>query len=221
MGHKVSFTYDAVGRPKTQTNPDGGVIQLTYDEAGNPTSLAPPGRPAHTFSYTPRELVSRYLAPPPPPNGQTSETDYSYDRDDARTGITRADGQTVQTTYDEFGRFAQFSFLRGQVNATYDSAGRLSGLAASGGLTLTFGYDGSLLTSESADGPVMGAITSSFDNNQRVTLQSVNGTALSLQYDADGLPTQVGELTVARDAQTDSPPVLHWEVLLVPGPTIR
>jgi RHS repeat-associated protein len=201
LTHRVSFTYDSVGRPLTQTQPDGGIIRLAYDHAGNTTSVTPPGRPAHTFSYTTRDLVSHYLAPPPTPAAPGSQLEYTYDRDDAPTSLTWADGQTAQTIYDTAGRFSQVTFSRGQINATYDSAGRPSGLTAPGGLTLMFGYDGRLLTSQVAGGPVAWTVTSSYDNNLRMTSQSVNGSPVPFQYDSDGLLTQAGGLTISRNAQ--------------------
>ena len=37
----------------SQTIPDGSVLGYTYDANGNLIALTPPGRPAHTFAYTP------------------------------------------------------------------------------------------------------------------------------------------------------------------------
>ena len=41
--------------------PGGGVIRYTYDRNGNLASVAPPGHPAHGFSYTPANLVAKRL----------------------------------------------------------------------------------------------------------------------------------------------------------------
>ena len=48
----------------SETLPDGGVVSATYDPLGQLTSLAPPGRPAHRFTYTPADLLASYTAPP-------------------------------------------------------------------------------------------------------------------------------------------------------------
>jgi RHS repeat-associated protein len=181
------------------------VIHFAYDASGNSTGVTPPGRPEHTFSYTQRDLLSTYDAPPPFVGGQPSETSYTYDRDDNPTGMTRADGQLIQTAYDPAGRFSALSFSRGQLQAGYDSAGRLSGLTGPGRSTLTFGYDGGLLTSQAAGGLVVGTVASSYDNNLRMTLETVDGTAIQFNYDNDGLLTQAGQLTLTRSAQNGLP----------------
>ena len=43
--------------------PDGRQIRYSYDSAGNVTSITPPGRPAHAFTYTPVDLEEDYVPP--------------------------------------------------------------------------------------------------------------------------------------------------------------
>src|SRR5262249_777153 len=58
LGSVVRFTYDDAGRVTQAIRPDGEVLTAAYDAAGNLTALTPPGRPAHTFSYTPTNQVA-------------------------------------------------------------------------------------------------------------------------------------------------------------------
>ena len=70
------------------------------------------------------------------------------------------------------------------------------------GLALAYSYDGVLLTGETWSGPLVGTVGRTFDNALQTATRSVNGIPVTLQYDADGLLTQAGALTLARDAQT-------------------
>ena len=53
LGQGTVFDRDLVGRVTRPTLPDGRVIDYTYDDHGNVTSITPPGRPRHAFAYTP------------------------------------------------------------------------------------------------------------------------------------------------------------------------
>ncbi len=64
-------------------------------------------------------------------------------------------------------------------------------------------WDGFLPTGETWSGPVSGSLSRTFDNNFRVTGIGVDGqTPTAYTYDADGLLTGAGSLTLARDPQT-------------------
>ena len=76
LGHTQTFVYDLAGRVTTHTRTDGTSIQYTYDANGNVTAVAPPGRPAHAFAYTPVDLVATYT---PPNVGGPGQSLYTYD----------------------------------------------------------------------------------------------------------------------------------------------
>ena len=70
-------------------------------------------------------------------------------------------------------------------------------------MALAHAYDGWLPTGTTWSGAVAGTVSRTFDNNFRVTSQSVNGAnPVAIAYDGDGLLTQVGVLAVTRNAQT-------------------
>jgi len=199
LGRVTSFTRDAAGRPISRATPDGQTVAFSYDAGGKLASLTPPGRSAHSFSYTAVNLMSNY-APPNVGSGNTS-TGYAYDSDRELTRVLRPDGQSVDLTYDSFGRLSTQADARGALGYTYDAAGRLAGLTAPGGLGLARSYDGFLLTGESASGAVTGTIARSYDTAFRLTSQGLNGSAVTFAYDDDDLLTRAGALNLTRSPQ--------------------
>jgi RHS repeat-associated protein len=202
----VAFQYDAAGRVTTQTLPDLRAITYTYDATGNVTSITPPGRPAHSFTYTPVNLEKDYLAPFVS-SGGTNTTTYTYNADRQVTGITRPDGQQITLTYSG-GKLSSQVFPNPQsptpttLSYGYDAQGNLSSAAFSGGGTVNYTYDGSLLLSSTWSGPAAGSVSWTYDNNYRKTSQSVNGSnTVTFTYDNDDLLTGAGAMTLTRDAQ--------------------
>lgn len=202
LSRSSQFVYDAAGRLTTQTFPGGRAVGFTYDDNGNLLSVTPPERPAHQFSYNASGLPESYT--PPAVLGAESPTRYSYNLDRQLTRTTRPDGGTLDFTYDQGGRLNVLSFPAGQLTYTYSTTtGNVSSIAALGGPTLSFTYDGSLARSVSwTGGEVSGRLSFVYDNDFRVATDSVNGGhAVSYGYDQDGLLVAAGSLTLTRDAQ--------------------
>jgi RHS repeat-associated protein len=51
------------------------------------------------------------------------------------------------------------------------------------------------------NGPITGTLTRNYNNDFRVIAVSINGNSINYQYDNDGLLTQVGDLSLHREAQ--------------------
>ncbi|HEV8713074.1 MAG TPA: Ig-like domain-containing protein, partial [Candidatus Binatia bacterium] len=201
LARTTSFAYDPAGRVTTQTLADGREIHYTYDANGNVTSITPPGRPQHSFSYTPVDLEQEY-DPPVVSGGGSGLTLYTYNADRQLTHITRPDGQAVILNYDNAGRLSSQVLPQGQIGYGYDTVGRLATVTAPDGGTLTYTYDGSLLKSSTWTGIVAGSVSRTYDNDFRLTSQSVNGgNTVSFIYDQDSLLTGAGALTFSRDTQ--------------------
>ena len=195
-----SYTYDSADRVLSQTLPDGRQVGFTYDASGNLASLTPPGRPAHVFEWTSIDQESRYS--PPDLGAGAVATSRSYNLDRQQTRVVRPDGREVDYLYGAVtGRLDSVSIARGTYLYGYDSAGRVSSIAAPGGPGLTFSYDGSLPLSTVWSGLVGGSVTRTYDASFRATNVGVNGSNIALGYDNDDLLTSVGALTMSRNAQ--------------------
>ncbi|PYK02282.1 MAG: hypothetical protein DME23_02000, partial [Verrucomicrobia bacterium] len=203
LDYSLIFAYDAVGRVTTQTSHDGRMVNLAHDANGNLTSLTPSGKPAHTFEYSAVDLKTRYFPPAVVPG--TNFTLYTYNLDKELIAVKQPDQEVVQYDYSasdcNCGRLGSLIQARGTNSYSYDAlTGKLTGIQAPGGINLIFTYDGGLLLTETRSGAVPGIVSNTYDNNFRVTSQSVSGGApIALQYDTDGLLVQAGALTLIRN----------------------
>lgn len=196
MGREVGLRYDAGGNLVAETLPDGRVVAFEYDRAGNLTSLTPAGRPKHSFTYTALGSVETYA---PPQLAGATATRYAYNRERQLTTITRPDGQSIGLSYDSAGRIAGISGTAEAYTFSYDATGRLSS-EAHAGQQLTYSYDGPVVTAIVTAGVVAGHVAWSHNEDLWMTQESVNGSSVAFGYDADGLLTAAGALTITRDA---------------------
>ncbi len=183
----VGFAYDLAG--------------YSYDANGNVTSITPPGKPAHTFAYTPVDLEQNYN---PPDLGFTPrDTQYTYNLDRQLTLVTRPDGQTLSLGYDTGGRLQTLTIPGSTLQYAYNATtGNLSTITAPDGGTLSYTYFGSLLNTTTWAGTVAGSVSRNYDVNFRLIVQSVNGAnTVNFGYDNDSLLTTAGALTITRNAQ--------------------
>ena len=200
MGRTVSFARDADGRVTQETMADGRVVRLARDPSGNLSALAPPGRPEHSFGYTPRDEVSAYR--PPPVGAESGQETFGYNLDRQPQEADRADGQSIGFEYDAFGRLGGLELATGDRGYGYDAAGRPTALSTPA-TALSFSYDGALPTGSTWSGAIAGSVTRAFDDEFRVISQSVSGTpAIAISYNADSLPVQVGAMALTRSPET-------------------
>lgn len=200
-GQAFAFGYDSQGRIITHTLPDGRIVRVTYDACGNITSLTPPGRSTHSFSYNSSNLISVYM--PPPLEAGSKQTVYEYNADGQLHLVRRADGNVIQLSYGNSGRINKVKISRGEILYLHDPAsGNLVSITSPDLIKVAYSYDGSLLTETGWSGTVSGTVGRVYDNNFRLMSLKVNDTTIRYQYDDDGLLTQAGELTLARNPET-------------------
>ncbi|WP_353572692.1 RHS repeat-associated core domain-containing protein [Candidatus Albibeggiatoa sp. nov. BB20] len=200
LGRTEQFTRDAVGRILAQTLPDERQIQYEYDDNGNITSIKPPSRPEHTYSYDAVDLPSEYQAPTV--NSSGHETLSSFNRDKQLTRVTLADNKVIDFNYDQAGRVEEIVLPKGTQSYSYDSeTGQVISVSdEASGSVINYEYDGSLLLSEQWTNSIEGSVNYSYNNDFRLQTTSVNEeTAVNYGYDKDGLMTQAGDLTLLRD----------------------
>ena len=202
LGRTVRYAFDAAGRMTAQTLSDGRVVRYTYDENGNVTSITPAERPAHRFGYTDGDLAESYTAPNLGQGSTTTQYFYNANREVER--VLRPDGVAVTTAYDAAGRRSALTLAEGVVRYGYDAVtGQLKNVAGVDGVSTSFSYDGQLVTGLSWAGAVAGSVGFRYDNDFRLVGQTLNGAdTVRYSYDADGLLTGVGALSVQRSAAT-------------------
>ncbi|MBX7144588.1 MAG: hypothetical protein K1X79_09075 [Oligoflexia bacterium] len=199
LAHVTGFIYDPVGRVTSETLPNTNVIGFGYDPSGNLTTLSPPGQPSHNFQYTPLEFESAYA--PPNVGLANPNTTFTYNIDRQVTSILRPDGASAAFNYNpSSGKLDSETSPAGQLTYQYyPTSGLLHILTAPNSETLTFNYDGSLLTQEIYGGLVSGTINRGYDNFLRTSNLRVNALSqINFGYDNDGLLTSAGAVTLAR-----------------------
>ncbi len=199
----TGLEYDEAGRRERQVMPDSQHILFGYDNNGNLTSVAPPGRPAHVFVHTPVDLMEEHVPPDGDPAGGAGpwDTNFSFNFDRQHHQITRPDGVIVSFDYDSTGRLEMLTSDRGVSSFAYDpSYGHVSSISTPEGNTLSLTYDTSLVTNSIWAGEVAGGVVQEYDNNFRITSRSVNASgATTFGYDDDGFLTTAGAMSLSRD----------------------
>lgn len=141
-------TTDAIGEVIKVEDP-GGTITYTLRPDGQPSAITAPGNVITTFEY---DGFGRRTAIVDPSAGRRSFSE-SYSADGVRTVVeTNADGRSITSTYDKFGRAT--GIRRPEFNTAY-----------------TYNADGLLVREESTNG------TSSeftYDDNDRVSVSREN-----------------------------------------------
>jgi len=206
LGDSVSYTYDLAGRLTRARYADGREATYAYDNNGNLTSVVPPESGGHSFTFTPADLNDAYL--PPSIGGDSGVVRYSYDNDQRLNVANRSDGTATTFGYDAGGRLASVLMPDGTRSISYNAVGgRVSSLTnSSNGSVLSYGYDGALALTASLSGQVQGSVAVAYDADARISSVTINGAnPVDHHYDADGLLTSIGAMTLTRNAQTGIP----------------
>ncbi|MBN1482472.1 hypothetical protein EH223_10545 [candidate division KSB1 bacterium] len=201
LEREARFIRDKAGRLKQEMLPGDRLIKYDHDNSGNIITITPPGRPAHSFTYTPVNLIKTYT--PPDIGMENHQTVYNYNADRQRTDVALPDGRSIHFGYDSAGRQETVTIARGILRYGYDPVtGELATVTAPDGGILSYSYDGSLLTQTTWSNLVQGSVSRSYDNNFRITSLSVNGAnPVTFQYDDDDLCVKAGDLSLGYDAQ--------------------
>jgi RHS repeat-associated protein len=223
--NSVSPYRDGVGRPQTVTYPGIGTVNLRYDLNGNLTSLKTPASNMHLFSPNALNLLGSYT-PPTSTDGPSGSTTYNYDLDGLVSALNDPTAQ-VAWTYDGAGRPASVSYPNnGQGTVTCNSssvtacytycalnnnpagctAGALQTLNTAG-VSLTYTYDGTMMTSEQfkINTPTLTTTTHTvnytYDGFMRLQQRSIDysvstDATYTFSYDGNGLVSEVQQPNV-------------------------
>ncbi len=200
LGGTTTFSYDAAGRVVSTVLPDGAAVSYERDARGNVSALVTPLGGRYGLLKSPRGNLLRLELPDV---GDGSDA-FVYERDgeDRLARVQRPDGRAMTFEYDGAGQLARIAggASGGDLTFAYDGAtGRLA-TAATPDVTTTFSHDGFLLTETAWSGAVSGTIQLDYDDTMRVHALAISGSSpLTFAYDADGLMTAAGDLTLTRD----------------------
>ncbi len=199
-GQVTGYTSDALGRVTQLTRPDGQITALSYDAKGNLQGVTPPGRPEHRIDYTPVDLEDDYR--PPPIAEATGQIQRSYDKDRALTRQAHALGPQIDYAYDSAGRLLSRTTSAGETRYTYSgNTGRIAAILTPEGEELTYDYDGPLTIDTRWSGTITGHLNTEWNSDLAIAAHTLNdGDRIDYQYDANGLLTRAGDLTLTRDA---------------------
>jgi len=197
LARSTTLDHDANGRVTTITRPGGSTIGFAYDASGNTTLLTTPRPVDHGFGYNAANNRTGWT----PPEG--NPTAYTFDKDNRLTRITRPSGRQVEYVYSQ-DQLVSILTPEGGVSLDWLCDTKLGSVSA-GGESLTYAYNGPLLTSEAASGTLAATVDLGYDANLRVSSLGYAGGSETIAYDADNLVTQVGRNVVGRNAISGLP----------------
>ncbi|MCP4349733.1 MAG: hypothetical protein GY795_29990, partial [Desulfobacterales bacterium] len=165
----VDYDYDDMGRVISVVRPDSSVLYFDYDNNGNvkvltkPTSSDSAAETAdHGFGYNKAKLNNRYSTP------QSGDYIYDYDRDGRLTKKTFPSGQEISYVYESGkDRTDYITTPEGIADYDYSCGSRLDSVTK-GSESVSYEYDGNLVTDKTLTGTVNHTLSYGYDNEFRV-----------------------------------------------------
>jgi RHS repeat-associated protein len=212
LGQSTKYSYDEAQRLKSQTLPDGRVVQYQYDFQGNLVSLTPPSRPAHTQVYGQNDRLQSYN-PPALVGVSNVNTTYSYNLDRDLTRITRPDGQEINFNYGQTsGLLDSMTGSFGAISRVYENE-QVKKISDQAGRSIVLNYIGSRvssITEKNAQNQVVSTYsrTPKENSNGLVASETVSAGNKSItvdyDYDADKFLTKAEDLELAYNSPNGS-----------------
>ena len=143
-GHTTSYEYNPVGRMTGINRPDGNFIDFSYDANGNMTVLINPAGTEHRFGYNKVNHNSSYTTP------KSGSYRYVYDKDRRLIQTNFPSGVTISNIFEN-GRLVQTKTPEGNIDYSYLCGTKIESITK-GSESITYGYDGKLVTSEMLSG---------------------------------------------------------------------
>ena len=213
-GQRVQYTYDDADRLETvvRSGPDDSTatLALAYDRTGLPTSVTPPGRPAHGLTHEPRGLLSGRTPPALPEDLRPDGLRLAYDLDAALVSAAENGEAPATLTYDDAGRPVRATVERGEATFAYDpDSGALQRTTSADGFTTVVERDGALLSARelyAPDGARLARVEVDTDvagglRPTAVRLVDASGavSVVRPRFDDDGLLVGAGPLDLDRN----------------------
>lgn len=201
----TSYTYDASGNLKTETDPRGHVTTYTYDADNRLISVTTPLGEKTTYGYDTVGDQTTVVDPRGNVTGANSvdyTTTSAYDKNGNLLSVTDPLGDKTSYTYDGNGNVLTSTDANSHVTAyTYDALGDVLTVTAPDGGVTTYTYDGNgnVLTSTDAKNHVTNYAYDNNGNLSSVTGPDPDGSGpqtapvTTYSYDADGNLSQETE----------------------------
>ena len=195
--HTTTYSYDPVGLMTGISRPDGSALGFIYDGNGNMTVLTNPSLVNHGFEFNNVNLNSSYQTP------LSGSYSYIYDKDRRLIQTNFPSGKQIFNIYDTI-RLMQIQTPEGNIDFTYLCGTKAESITKDAE-SITYGYDGSLVTSETLSGSLNQTLSYTYNNDFDVTGFTYAGGIESYSYDNDGLLTGAGGFSITRNAQNGLP----------------
>jgi len=193
----TNYTHDPLSRVTGINRPDGSSIGFTYDQNGNMTVLTNPATIDHIFSHNRVNKNSSYQTP------ISGTYSYVYDKDRRLIQTNFPSGYSINNIYDKT-RLMQIQTPEVTIDFTYLCGTKVESIS-NGTDTIAYGYDGSLVTSETLTGNLNQTLGYTYNNDFNLTSFTYAGSMANYNYDNDGLLTSADGYTITRNAQNGLP----------------
>ncbi|MCP4911509.1 MAG: hypothetical protein GY909_00205 [Oligoflexia bacterium] len=184
-GEIISNLYDDRGRLTYRVDENGRGAEFTYDGNGNLSTIKSINGKEHTFINNILGFVKQYLSPVI--GSENNVTEYQYSTDNELLGVTYPSGRTNTFVYDETtGQLKTTTTSSEVLTTSFIASGQLGSITSSLGESLTWGYNGSEITSVDSVGTINGSLGLKYD--VKGLLQEIkinNGVVNTFGYDRD------------------------------------
>ena len=186
LQNETKFSYLQKGVPETITQPDGSMIQLTYDERKNITGMISPSGVTTSYEY---DDLNRVIATI---DGNGNETHYQYDAAGNVTQVRNALGDVRNYDYNLANKVTKMvDFNNTCIQREYNELNKPSKLIDQLGRETLLNYDNMWNLAHVIE--PNGAETRFIYNelNQLETVQKSDGSTVFYQYDKSGKRTGI------------------------------
>jgi RHS repeat-associated protein len=189
--YTTSYTYDPVGRMKWIDRPDGTSIGFDYDSNGNMTVLTNASSVDHGFGFNSVNKNTSYQTP------LSGNYIYLYNKDRRLLRTTFPSGAQINNIYNTT-QLIQIQTPESNIDFTYLCGTKVDSVT-NGTNTITYGYDGKLVISETFGVTLNETLGYTYNNDFKISSFSYADSTTGYAYDNDGLLTGSGPFSITRD----------------------
>jgi RHS repeat-associated protein len=154
--------------------------------------LINPAGTEHTFGYNRVNLNSSYATP------RSGSYSYVYDKDRRLILTNFPSGNQIRNIYEN-GLLVQTQTPEGNIDYNYWCSTKIESITK-GAESITYGYDGKLVTAEVLSGTLNQSLNYTYNNDFDISGFTYAGQTENYSYDNDGLLTAAGDFSITRNA---------------------